>query len=84
MEKSELSFDLLNEIFWNKYENIQKNFEDILSYYQLSIKYLKDVLAEIEHYSFSLNNINADFFSIFIKIYFLNKILVYNKKKFEI
>ena len=61
MEKSELSFDLLNEIFWNKYENIQKNFEDILSYYQLSIKYLKDVLAEIEHYSFSLNNINADF-----------------------
>ena len=35
MEKSELSFDLLNEIFWNKYENIQKNFEDILSYYQL-------------------------------------------------
>ena len=61
MEKSELSFDPLNEIFWNKYENIQKNFEDILSYYQLSIKYLKDVLAEIEHYSFSLNNINADF-----------------------
>ena len=61
METSELSFDLLNEIFWNKYENIQKNFEDILSYYQLSIKYLKDVLAEIEHYSFSLNNINADF-----------------------
>ena len=61
MEKSELPFDLLNEIFWNKYENIQKNFEDILSYYQLSIKYLKDVLAEIEHYSFSLNNINADF-----------------------
>ena len=61
MEKSELSFDLLNEIFWNKYENIQKNFEDILSYYQLSIKYLKDVLAEIEHYNFSLNNINADF-----------------------
>ena len=61
MEKSELSFDPLNEIFWNKYENIQKNFEEILSYYQLSIKYLKDVLAEIDHYNFNLSNIKVDF-----------------------
>ena len=45
MEKSEFSFDESDEIFWNKYENIQKNFEEILSYYQLSIKYLKDVLS---------------------------------------
>ena len=61
MENSELAFDESDEIFWNKYENIQKNFEEILSYYQLAIKYLKDVLEEIEHYSFNLNSINADF-----------------------
>ena len=60
MKKSSLSFDESDEIFWNKYENIQKNFEEISSYYQSSMKYLREVLAEIEHHFVKLNAINAN------------------------
>ena len=60
MEESSLSFDESDEIFWNKYENIQKHFEEIFSYHQLSIKYFKEVLAEIEHHYVKLNAINAN------------------------
>jgi hypothetical protein len=60
MEESSLSFDESDEIFWNKYENIQKHFEEIFSYHQVSIKYFKEVLAEIEHHYVKLNAINAN------------------------
>ena len=60
MEENSLSFDESDEIFWNKYENIQKHFEEIFSYHQSSIKYFKEVLAEIEHHYVKLNAINAN------------------------
>ena len=62
MEKNEKAFDELDDIFWNKYDNIQKAFEENLSNYQLVIKYLKEVLAELERHFLNINSIIQDSF----------------------
>ena len=56
----EINKNSADDILWDKYENIQKNFNDKVLDYQISIKYLKEILNEIDNHLKNLNNIKAE------------------------
>ena len=47
MESKEKSFD---DLLWNKYDKIQKEFDESQAYYQNLIKYLREMLTEIDRH----------------------------------
>lgn len=57
MEENKESFD---DLLWNKYDNIQKRFEENKNYYQILMKYFKEVLIEFDRHTLNLNNIKGD------------------------
>ena len=57
MENNSESFD---DILWNKYDNIQKKYDENQTYFQTLIKYFKEVLNEIDKHIINLNNIKGD------------------------
>ena len=56
----ETNQDSLDDLLWNKYEEIQKNFNDQLTYYQMMIKYFKDILIETDRHISALNVLMDD------------------------
>ena len=56
----ETTKDSLDDILWDKYDDIQKGFNGNLTEFQISIKYFKDVLIEIERHILTLNKLNID------------------------
>ena len=57
MEINKESFD---DILWNKYDNIQKQFDENQPYFQTLIKYYKEVLNEIDRHITNLSNIKGE------------------------
>ena len=57
MEINKESFD---HILWNKYDNIQKQFDENQPYFQTLIKYYKEVLNEIDRHITNLSNIKGE------------------------
>ena len=57
MEINKESFD---DILWNKYDNIQKQFDENQPYFQTLIKYFKEVLNEIDRHIINLSNIKGE------------------------
>ena len=57
MEINKESFD---DILWNKYDNIQKEFDENQPYFQTLIKYYKEVLNEIDRHITNLSNIKGE------------------------
>ena len=57
MEINKESFD---DILWNKYDNIQKQFDENQPYFQTLIKYYKEVLNEIDRHIINLSNIKGE------------------------
>ena len=56
----EINKESFNDILWNKYDNIQKQFDENQIYFQTLIKYFKEVLIEIDRHIINLSNIKGD------------------------
>ena len=57
MEINNESFD---DILWNKYDTIQKKFDENNSYFHILLKYFKEVLNEMDRHFINLSNIKVD------------------------